>query len=222
MNAKIEALKSCARGFLEEESCGHDFLHCIRVVRIAEEIAKADYPSINLEILCAAALMHDIFRPWEHKTGRSHFSEEALRLIDGHLETSGFDVDGRLKVVDIIRWHDVYDPTAIPVGSITDELHVHQDADRIDAMGAIGIARTFAFGGARNLPLFVPGENLEFTDYFLESPSHRTSTIAHFYEKLLKLREQMHTPTGKRLAEIRHNRMERFLLEFFEEWGTVS
>jgi uncharacterized protein len=56
----------------------------------------------------------------------------------------------------------------------------------------------------------------------LESPSHRTSTIAHFYEKLLKLREQMHTPTGKRLAEIRHNRMERFLLEFFEEWGTVS
>ena len=222
MVKRLETLKCCARGFLEEESCGHDFLHCMRVVRIAEEIAKADYPSLNLETLHAAALMHDICRPWEHKTGRSHFSEQALGLIDVQLEKSGYDSDNRVKILDIIRWHDVYDPTLIPADSITDELRVHQDADRLDAMGAIGIARTFAFGGARNRPLFVPGENLEFSTHFVDSPANRNSSIAHFYEKLLKLREQMHTPTGKRLAEIRHSRMKRFLADFFEEWGAVS
>ena len=219
MTNKLEDLKSCATEFLQNESCGHDFLHCVRVMKIADEIAKADYPSINLEIINAAALMHDICRPWEHKTGRSHFCEEALALINVQLEKSSYRGEDRLKILDIIRWHDIYDSAAIPSSSLSDELRVHQDADRIDAMGAIGIARTFAFGGARNLPLYIPGENLEFQNYFVDSPSNRTSTIAHFYEKLLKLRDQMHTPTGRRLAEIRHSRMERFLSEFFEEWG---
>lgn len=219
MTNRLDSLKTCAAGLLENESCGHDFLHCMRVAKIAEKIAKVDFPSINLELLNAAAIMHDICRPWEHKTGRCHFSEEALDLIDVQLKAAGYSCDERPKILDIIRWHDVYDPEAIPGSSFTDELRVHQDADRIDAIGAIGIARTFAFGGARNLPMYVPGESLEFDNFFVESPGKRTSSIAHFYEKLLKLRGDMHTMTGKRLAETRHDRMERFLSEFFEEWG---
>jgi len=218
MSADLEILKTCAREFLESESCGHDFLHCMRVAKHAEQISREEFPSVNLNVIKAAALMHDICRPWESKTGRSHFCEEALTLIEAQLYKSGFDLDMRVQILDVIRWHDVYDPARLPSASLTAELRIHQDADRLDAIGAIGIARVFAFGGARSRPLYVPGENLNFNDYFVESPDRRTSTIAHFYEKLLKLRDEMHTDTGKRLAIVRHQRMEQFLDDFFDEW----
>jgi uncharacterized protein len=220
MSQRLERLKEAARSFLAEESCGHDFLHCLRVAAVADEIAVTDYPELNFEVLAAAAIMHDVCRPWEKKTGLSHFSEEALSIIDSQLVIADYLQNERVQILDIIRWHDVYDSAAIPQGSLTQELLVHQDADRLDAMGAIGIARTFAFGGANNCPIYIPGENLDFNNYFVESPAHRTSTIAHFYEKLLKLREQMNTPSGRALAQVRHDRMERFLSEFFEEWGS--
>jgi uncharacterized protein len=216
---RIENLKRCAQRFLKEESCGHDYFHCLRVVKIAEEIARTDFPDVNVEVVTAAALMHDICRPWEKETGFSHYSEEALQIIGEQLHESGYSATEGSVIVDIIRWHDIYNPSLIPHNSFTDELRIHQDADRIDALGAIGIARTFAFGGSHNLPLFIPGENLSFKEYFIDLPEHKTSSIAHFYEKLLKLRDEMNTPTGKRLAKIRHSRMERFLEEFFEEWG---
>jgi uncharacterized protein len=98
------------------------------------------------------------------------------------------------------------------------ELQVLQDADNLDALGAVGIARTFAFGGANDLAIYNPGENLHFDKDFIEDPSHRTSTIAHFYEKLLKLKENMNTKTGKKLARQRHKIMEDFLDQFFAEW----
>jgi uncharacterized protein len=216
---KIKNLKIIAQSFLDGESCGHDFLHCLRVMKIAEDLAHTDFIKINREILAAAALMHDICRPWEKKTGISHFSEEALGIIDEQLDKAEYSAADRLKIIDIIRWHDIYNPEQIPPSSFTDELRVHQDADRIDALGAIGIARTFAFGGSNKLPLFIPGESLSFNEHFIDQPGDKRSSIAHFYEKLLKLRDQMNTPTGRKLAEVRHSRMERFLAEFFEEWG---
>ena len=218
MERRLNLLKSLAGEFLGQESCGHDFLHCVRVASLANQIASTDYPGLNLEIINAAAFMHDICRPWEQQTGKSHFSEEALNLIDEQLVSAKFLPEERLKIIDIIRWHDVYDRSVIPSASMCEELLIHQDADRLDAMGAIGIARTFAFGGARNCPMYTPGERLEFDGHFVEDPSKRTSTIAHFYEKLLKLKDNMNTPTGKSFASVRHQRMERFLEDFFEEW----
>lgn len=218
--SKLEKLKVCAQRFLKTESCGHDYFHCLRVVKIAGEIAHSDYSGVDTGILTAAALMHDVCRPWEKETGLSHFCEDALRLIDGQLAEAEYSDAERLKIIDIVRWHDVYDLSKIPNLSLSNELLIHQDADRVDALGAIGIARTFAFGGSRNLPLFIPGENLSFGEHYIDSPDNRRSSIAHFYEKLLKLKDSMNTTTGKRLAEARHSRMERFLEEFFDEWGT--
>lgn len=222
MTGSLETLKTCVRAFLASESCGHDFLHCLRVMKNANAIANANSASVDRGILSAAALVHDLCRPWERQTGRSHFCDEALALIDTQLERSDFHPEQRLKILDIVRWHDVYDPTEIPTKSFTEELRIHQDADRLDAMGAIGIARTFAFGGANGLPIYVPSENLKFDNVFVEDPAHRTSIIAHFHEKLLKLRDQMHTPKGKEIAVTRHQRMEKFLSDFFEEWQETS
>jgi uncharacterized protein len=216
----LEKLKSQARSFLDTESCGHDFLHCLRVANLADIIASSDFPNTNREILLGAAIVHDLCRPWERRTGKSHFCDEALQIIDGELEKAGFAIDSRHAILEIVRWHDVYDPTRIP--SFSPELQIHQDADRLDAIGAIGIARTFSFGGANNLPMYIPGENLDFDGYFIEAPDHRTSIIAHFHEKLLKLHDQMHTPMGKSLASVRHRRMKQFIADFFDEWGDIS
>lgn len=218
MTGSIETLKHCANTFLGRASCGHDFLHCMRVANTADRIARADYPQSDRAVLIAAAVVHDLCRPWEAQTGESHFSEEALLIINVHLVKSGYDQRQRELILDIVRWHDVYDLEAIPSDSLTDELRIHQDADRLDAIGAIGIARAFAFGGANDCPMHIPGEQLDFHNCFVDSPHHRTSTVAHFYEKLLNLRDQMHTPTGRELAQIRHVRMEQFLADFFEEW----
>jgi uncharacterized protein len=98
-------------------------------------------------------------------------------------------------------------------------LKIVQDADDLDAIGAIGIARTFAFGGANSTPIYIPGENLNFTKDFVDNPNCRTSTIAHFYDKLLKLKQNMNTKTGIRLAKKRNKVMENFLKQFFDEWN---
>lgn len=224
MNAfeSIENLKKYAKEFLGKESCGHDFLHCLRVAHLAETIAQNDFPTANQKVVVAAAIVHDLCRPWERQTGRSHFCDEALGIISEKLISAGFSTVEKAAILDLVRWHDVYDPKGIPSLSLTVELKIHQDADRLDAIGAIGIARTFCFGGANNLPIYLPGERLVFDGYFVESPDHRTSTVAHFYEKLFKLRDQMHTPTGRKLANVRHQRMEQFMADFFEEWGEMS
>ena len=100
------------------------------------------------------------------------------------------------------------------------ELQIIQDADNLDAIGAIGIARTFAFGGVHNVQMYFPGENLKFNNDFVENPQNlNTSTIAHFYEKLLKLKDNMNTKTAKQIAQKRHQFMEDFLQQFFEEWN---
>lgn len=201
--------------FLEDESSGHDFYHAERVFNNAMYIQKTE--GGDPEVIGTTAIIHDICRPWEKKTGKSHFGDEALQIIKGILEKSSFDEQKIQQVLEVVRFHDVYDWTNKIQGKSI-ELQVVQDADNLDAIGAIGVARTFAFGGANGLPLYNPGEKLEFANDFVDDPSHRTSTIAHFYEKLLKLRENMNTKTGKELAEKRHKTMEDFLKQFFDEW----
>ncbi len=95
-----------------------------------------------------------------------------------------------------------------------------QDADNLDAIGAMGIGRAFAFGGAKGLDMYIPGENLDFSADYVEDPNEKKSTIAHFYEKLLKIAENMNTQTGKQLAAPRHAIMEVFLQQFFAEWNS--
>ncbi len=172
-------------------------------------------------VVGAAALVHDICRPWEKEAGKSHFCEEAIEIIRGVLQDSGIAPDKIEPILDVVRLHDIYDWSAKSAKTI--ELQIMQDADNLEAIGAIGVARTFAFGGANGLTMWHPGESLDFERDFIEDPSHRTTTIAHFYEKLLKIKDNMNTKTGRAIAEERHAFMEDFLKRFFEEWqGTPS
>lgn len=204
------------RSVLEAESSGHDYYHAERVFNNALYIQSKEQ-SGDKYIIGVSALIHDVCRPWEKETGKSHFGDEALERIREMLAGVVEDKTVINDVLNVVRLHDIYDWNNPQEKSI--ELQIMQDADNLDAMGALGIGRTFAFGGAHGRNMYIPGESLDFDNDFVDDPSHRTSTIAHFYEKLLKLRTNMNTGTGKMLAEIRHNRMSTFLDNFFEEWN---
>jgi uncharacterized protein len=216
MNIEFQAVAAKVKSVLEAESCGHDYYHAERVFKNAMYIQEQELTG-DRYVVGVAALVHDLCRPWEKKTGKSHFSEEALSIIAETLREVAVAEEIIPSIIDLVRFHDVYDLTKIPTLSV--ELQILQDADRLDAIGALGIARTFAFGGANSLTMYEPGENLDFTKPFEENPTHRTTTIAHFYEKLLKLHEGMHTHTGKEWGKVRHTRMEQFLTDFFSEWN---
>lgn len=212
----FRSLAEEVKKFLEHESSGHDFYHAERVFKNALYIQK--HEGGDEFVIGAAALVHDICRPWEKKTGKSHFGPEALQIIDAVLQKVSISEDQRQAILAVVAEHDIYDWTEKNETKSL-ELKVVQDADNLDAIGAIGIARTFAFGGAHGLALYNPGENLDFEKDFVEDPNHRTSTIAHFYEKLLKLVKNMNTDTGKRLGSERQKVMEDFLDQFFKEWN---
>ena len=216
MEELFKQIADKVQSVLESESSGHDYYHAERVFNnamyIHENEQRGDRYTIGI-----AALVHDVCRPWEKETGKSHFGNEALERIGILLNEIAIETVIINSVLEIVRFHDIYDWDNPLEKSI--ELQIVQDADNLDAIGALGIARTFAFGGAHDLTMYVPGENLTFTKEFKEDVSHRTTTIAHFYEKLLKLHEHMNTPTGKVLGEARHQRMTSFLNDFFEEWN---
>lgn len=205
--------------YLNKEPSGHDFHHAVRVLNNALHIYEKEHKG-DRHVIGVAALVHDICRPWEKKTGKSHFGPEALEIIASVLTDAGENDIVIAQVLDIVRLHDVYDWSNPQDKTV--ELKIVQDADNLDAIGAIGIARTFAFAGAHNCDMYIPGEDLEFRDDFVEDPNHRTSIIAHFYEKLLKLKDNMNTETGKSIAEGRHKIMVEYLDQFMNEWEGTS
>jgi uncharacterized protein len=203
--------------FLENESSGHDFYHAERVFNNSIYLQKNE--GGDLFVIGASALLHDICRPWEKKTGKSHFGDEALDLIKNILVQTNIPKEKIQAILDVIKFHDIYDWTE-KMNHKSIELQIIQDADNLDAIGAIGIGRTFTFGGAHNIQMYIPGENLNFTNDFVENPQNLSnSTVAHFYEKLFKLKDNMNTKTGKHVAQQRHQFMEDFLQQFFDEWN---
>lgn len=201
--------------FLEKESSGHDYYHAERVYNNAMYLQT--HEGGDKLVIGASALVHDICRPWEKKTGKSHFGNEALKIIRKVLVDSKTPSEKIEPILRVVKLHDIYDWSE-KMNDKSIELQIMQDADRLDAIGAIGIARAFAFGGANDMTMYTPGENLQFTNDFVDDPSHRTTIIAHFYEKLLKLKDNMNTKTGKRLGQQRHKVMVDFLDQFFAEW----
>ncbi len=198
-----------AKEFFVNEYSGHDFWHTLRVYNVAKEIAKKE--KCDIEIVCLAALLHDFddakitnsTNELENATkwlNENNYPEERINQIKDIINTISF------KGID----------TKIPE---TIEGRIVQDADRLDAIGAIGIGRTFAFGGAKEREMWNPNEHYMETMNEEEYRKNKGSTINHFYEKLLKLKDMMNTDTAKEIAEHRHRYMELFLEEFFDEWN---
>ncbi|MEM9076817.1 MAG: HD domain-containing protein [Bacteroidota bacterium] len=199
---------------LEGAEGGHDWFHIERVFKIAKKIAKeenADTLTIQL-----AALLHDIADP------KFYDGDEEIgpKMATDFLKSQKVAEETVEHVSNIIRYmsfKNSLDLTKVPFSS--KELQVVQDADRLDAIGAIGIARTFNYGGFKNRALYDPEikPNLNMTKE--EYKKSTAPTINHFYEKLLLLKDQMNTSGGKKIAEERHQFMLDFLDQFYKEWN---
>ncbi len=213
---EFQALAVRVKEFLSADASGHDFHHAQRVFNNAMTLCDKEQQG-DRYIIGGAVLVHDICRPWEKQTGKAHFCDEALEIIRGVLQDAAIKPEAIQPILEIVRLHDIYDWTIKTKKTI--ELQIVQDADNLDAIGAIGIGRTFAFGGAHGLTFYHTGENLDFTADFVEDPNQRTTTIAHFYETLLKLKDNMNTASGLAMAAKRHDFMDMFLAEFFAEWA---
>ena len=216
MSEVFNQTKEIVKTFLEQDSSGHDYSHVERVFNSAMHIQKSE--GGDPEVIGVAALMHDLCRPWEKKTGNPHFGEEALKIIAEQLERVDLNQGSLIQILDIISKHDIYDWTEKDEDKSI-ELQIVQDADNLDAIGAVGVGRAFMFGGAHGRPMYISGENLDFSEDYVDDINNLTSTIAHFYEKLLKLGKNMNTVTGRKLAQDRHDFMEQFVEKFLAEWN---
>jgi len=210
----IDKTAEYVRREMEGEGSGHDWWHVYRVWQTAMTIAK--HETVDLFVVSLAALLHDI---GDHKF---HDGDETVgpRMTTEWLETMNVDPD----IIDHVR-QIVMDISFKGVGESnrctmkTLEGKVVQDADRLDAIGAVGIARTFAYGGAKNREIYNPNIPPEKHDTFEQYKNSKGPTINHFYEKLLLLKHLMNTETGKQIARDRHEFMETFLKQFFLEWN---
>ncbi len=196
--------------FFANDFSGHDFWHTLRVYNLAKYIGKSE--ESDIEIVCLAALLHDVD---DYKlVGKEN---EPLKNAKSFLRKQNYSLDKIEKICHIISQVSFKgSDTVIPD---TIEGKIVQDADRLDAIGAIGIARTFAYGGSHKIPMHIPelkyNNNMSSDEYY----ENIGTTINHFYEKLLRLKDMMNTSTAKAMAEHRHRYMQLFLKEFYNEWN---
>lgn len=197
---------------LEGAEAGHDWFHIERVWKLSKKIAEKE--GGNLEVIELSALLHDIADP------KFHNGDETLALKISQNFLEELHVEGELieQVLFVIKNISFKNRAEAPENPPL-ELQIVQDADRLDAIGAIGIARTFNFGGFKNNLMYHPeikpnlGMNKE------EYKKSNGTTINHFYEKLLLLKDLMNTETAKKIASERHDFMLKFLDEFYKEWN---
>jgi uncharacterized protein len=191
---------------------GHDWFHIERVWKNARTIAQSE--PVNLFIVELSALLHDIadhkFNDGDESVGMSKSRKflESL-LVDKDV------IDHVLKIMKNISFKG----GNFTQGFFSQELTVVQDADRLDAMGAIGIARAFNYGGFKGRAMYDPSIKPVTGMTVDQYKQSKAPTINHFYEKLLLLKDRMNTETGRKMAEQRHEFMEIFLKQFFREWG---
>jgi uncharacterized protein len=194
------------------ESSGHDWWHIYRVWKMATRIAKDEH-EIDIFVIELAALLHDIA---DHKFHDGDLTVGPKKAREWLLSI-GVDSGVAEHVATIIseisfKGAKVATPMSTKEGSIV------QDADRLDAIGAIGIARTFAYGGHKGQEMYDPAVKSHMHDSFESYTNNNNPTINHFYEKLLLLKDRMNTKTGKKIAEERHLYMKTYLDRFFNEW----
>lgn len=210
----IERTIALVKEELKSAEGGHDWFHIERVFRNAILISKEE--KVDVFIVSLAALLHDIADSKFYKGDESVGPKKAIKFL------KSCSVDPKIigHVINIIK--HISFKNSLEKGKKTftsKELEVVQDADRLDAMGAIGIARCFNYGGFKNRALYDPAilPNLNFTKE--EYKNSTAPTINHFYEKLLLLKDQMNTTSGKKIAEARHSFMELYLQHFYDEWN---
>lgn len=182
----------------------HDMAHIERVYENADRLLN-HYPEANRHLVTFAVGLHDV-------EDKKYATENSAAFMAYIFETFAISPEEQLKIRTIIE------QVSFSGGAQADSLEAQivQDADRLDAIGAVGIARTFAFGGSKNRKLY---DHKEVEAYWDGQPLKNGSSVTHFYEKLLKLKELMNTEQARQMAEDRHQFMELFLNQLYEEVG---
>ena len=206
----IEATERFGRKCLEKAEGGHDWNHVERVLANAKKILKKE--EANKLVVTLGILLHDIADPKFHQGDE----QKGPSMAYAFLKETELPENKILEVIDIIK-NISFKGGFNKKDDISLELMVARDADRLDAIGAIGIARAFNYGGYKGRPMFVPGEEPQSYDNAEDYRNSHSSTINHFYEKLLLLKDGMHTDTGKKIAKKRHDFMKKYLKEFLNE-----
>ena len=203
----INKTRAFVKDKLQNEGSGHDWFHIERVYNLATYLCKKE--NGDEFIIKMAVLLHDI-DDWKF-SNNNNTTKDFLQSLN--IDTSSYN-----KIMNIIN-------TISYKGGIENsaqhdiEGKIVQDADRLDAMGAIGIARAFTYGGNKNRLIYNPSIKPKEFNSLEEVKNSNNHTINHFYEKLLKLKNLMNTDTAKQIAEERHKFMELFLDEFYYEWN---
>lgn len=199
------------RTYFENDASGHDFFHTMRVYQMAMKLAKQE--NANLFIVGLASLLHDVDDAKIVENGT---------MVDHYLETLPLEPFEKESILSITKHQSYRDSINATKKLMPIEAQVVQDADRLDAVGAIGIARTFAYGGAKKRKIYDPNCTIKEYQTKEEYCLNNSTSIHHFYEKLLKLKDLMNTETAKKIAIHRHKFMEAYLEEFFQEWDGIN
>ncbi|MFP7297936.1 HD domain-containing protein [Neobacillus niacini] len=206
----IEKAAVYVRNELGEDATGHDWYHVDRVRRAALHICSEEQAGDPF-IIEMAALLHDI--PDEKLNDSAEAGKKKLDLFFQSIELPD---EAQNAIVQIIESISYKGGRKTELKSI--EAKIVQDADRLDAIGAIGIARAFAYGGKKGQPIYDPAINVREEMSLEEYRKGKSTSIHHFYEKLLKLKDLLNTDTAKNMAEKRHQMMEQYLEQFYLEW----
>lgn len=211
-NPIIRRALDYVKKIFEKDFSGHDYFHTLRVYKMATKIAMQE--NANVEIVQLAALLHDVddFK----LSPQTHADKSNARRFLTESNVDDATVRLILGIIDEISY--VGTDSVVPT---TLEGKCTQDADRLDAIGAIGIGRAFAYGGSHNRFMHHPDINPKLNMGKEEYRNHKATTINHFYEKLFLLTDMMNTPTAREIAKARNAYMQDFIAEFLEEWDGI-
>ena len=209
--AIIQKTTNFVKNKLQGEGSGHDGLHISRVLKNAILIGENE--DVDMFIVQLASLLHDI-ADWKFCDGDEHLGPKIARDFLIEQQTDPKTIDHVCQIIKDISYKGQETKTPMK----TKEGEVVQDADRLDALGAIGIARTFAYGGFKKREIYNPNIKPQNYKTFEAYKKNNNPSINHFCEKLLLLKDRMNTKTGKELAQKRHDFLETYLNQFFAEW----
>lgn len=207
----IRKTRDYVKKLVTGEGTGHDWWHVERVIRNARKIARGE--GGDLFVIEIACLLHDI-ADWKF------YSRQPARLKGALIYLERLGVDSRtLQEIEFIVKNISYRGGTNKVNMRSLEGKIVQDADRLDTLGAIGVARCFAYGGYREREIYNPDIKPKKYRTANQVKNTKSTSVNHFYEKVLLLKDRMNTPTAKRLAARGHRFIEKFLREFLREWN---
>ena len=205
--AVFERAREFASSLFEGDSSGHDIYHTVRVHDLARTICARE--GGDEDIVRLAALLHDV-------DDRKLFGDNGYANARRFMASESIPQDVQERICGIIGQISFKGKDSVVPDTL--EGKIVQDADRMDAIGAIGIARAFAYGGSKGRAMYVPGDGPKVGMSEKEYFSNQGSSVNHFYEKLLLLKDMMNTGTAREMAQARHEYMVSYLEEFMSEW----